>query len=41
VRSANELYDLLEQYKPGDTVQLTVIRDGQQQKVPVTLEAAS
>jgi S1-C subfamily serine protease len=37
VRSANELLDLLEQCKGGETVQLTVRRDGQERQVPVTL----
>jgi S1-C subfamily serine protease len=38
VRSADDLLDLLERHRPGDTVQVTVLRDGQEQKVPVALE---
>jgi len=37
VRSANDLLDILETHKAGDTVQVTVLRDGQEQTVPVTL----
>jgi S1-C subfamily serine protease len=37
VRSADDLLDLLEQHQPGETVQVTVLRDGKEQKVPVTL----
>jgi S1-C subfamily serine protease len=37
VRSADDLLDLLEQHQAGDTVQVTVLRDGQEQKVPVAL----
>jgi 2-alkenal reductase len=31
------LRQLLLQYRPGDTVELTILRDGQEQKVSVTL----
>lgn len=37
VRSVNDLLDVLEQQKVGDTVPVTVMRDGQEQKVSVTL----
>jgi S1-C subfamily serine protease len=37
IRSANDLLDLLERHRPGDTVPLTVLRDGQEEKVTVTL----
>jgi S1-C subfamily serine protease len=33
----SSLAQLLSQHQPGDTVRLTVIRNGQQQDVPVTL----
>jgi S1-C subfamily serine protease len=39
VKSANELFLLLEQYRVGDTVVLTVIRDGERQQFKVSLEA--
>jgi 2-alkenal reductase len=31
------LRQLLLQYRPGDTVELTILRDGQEQRVSVTL----
>ena len=39
VRSANDLSDLLDEHQPGDTVPLTILRDGQEQQVTVTLDA--
>jgi S1-C subfamily serine protease len=39
VRSANDLLDRLEQHQVGDAVKLTVLRDGKEQEVTVTLEA--
>ena len=38
VESVNQLLDHLERREPGTTVELTVARDGKEQKVPVTLE---
>jgi S1-C subfamily serine protease len=40
VRSVNELLDVLEQHQVGDTVPVTVLRDGQERQVSVTLTAA-
>jgi S1-C subfamily serine protease len=40
VKSANDLLDVLEKHAVGDTVELTILRDGQEQKVTVTLEEA-
>jgi S1-C subfamily serine protease len=37
VRSADDLYAALEKYKPGETVRLTIVRDGQEMQVDVTL----
>ncbi|MBR3157085.1 trypsin-like peptidase domain-containing protein [Candidatus Saccharibacteria bacterium] len=41
VGAAGSLTNLLGEYKPGDTVQLTVIRDGKETAVKVTLEGYS
>lgn len=41
VGAAGSLSTLIAEYKPGDTVQLTVIRDGKEIAVNVTLEAYS
>ena len=38
IGSAGSLSTLIGEYKPGDTVQLTVIRDGKEIAVNVTLE---
>jgi S1-C subfamily serine protease len=38
VKSANDLLDVLEKHAVGDTVELTILRDGQEQKAKVTLE---
>jgi S1-C subfamily serine protease len=40
VKSPAHLQNLLEKYKVGDTVTVGIIRDGEHQDVPVTLEAA-
>jgi S1-C subfamily serine protease len=40
VTSADDLYAALERAKPGETVQLTVLRDGRQVRLPVTLDPA-
>ena len=40
VKTADDLYSLLEVHKPGDTVTLTYLRDGQRQDVKVTLEVS-
>jgi S1-C subfamily serine protease len=40
VRSGNDLYGVLEGYKPGDTVTLTYVRGGQREEVKVVLEAS-
>ncbi len=37
LRSASDLSDRLEQHRPGDTVELTMLRDGKEEKVSVTL----
>ena len=37
VQSANDLYDVLEKPKVGDSVEVTLRRDGQEQKVTLTL----
>jgi len=39
VRDADELRRAIDAHRPGDTVELTVVRDGEQQSVEVTLEA--
>ena len=39
VRSANDVFDFLEEHKAGDAVQVTVLRDGKEQKLTATLEA--
>lgn len=41
VGAAGSLADLIGEYKPGDTVQLTVIREGKEMTVNVTLEGYS
>ena len=41
VGAAGSLADLISEYKPGDTVQLTVIREGKEMTVNVTLEGYS
>lgn len=38
VGAAGSLADLISEYKPGDTVQLTVVREGKETAVNVTLE---
>ncbi|MBR3229029.1 trypsin-like peptidase domain-containing protein [Candidatus Saccharibacteria bacterium] len=38
VGEAGSLADLIGEYKPGDTVQLTVVRDGKENAINVTLE---
>jgi S1-C subfamily serine protease len=40
VEKANDLFDLLEQHKVGDTVAVTVIRDDEEVKIQVTLGSA-
>jgi S1-C subfamily serine protease len=37
VEKVNDYYDLLEQYKNGDTVTLTILRNGEEEKVQATL----
>jgi S1-C subfamily serine protease len=39
VRDADELRRAIDAHRPGDTVELTVVRDGEQESVEVTLEA--
>lgn len=41
VGSAGSLSDLIGEYKPGDTVQLTVVRDGKEKAINVKLEGYS
>ncbi|HIQ19702.1 MAG TPA: PDZ domain-containing protein [Planctomycetes bacterium] len=40
VRTADDLLTAIEAHQPGDQVVLTIIREGRQMKVPVTLEAS-
>jgi S1-C subfamily serine protease len=40
VKKANDFFDVLEQYKIGDTVTLTVLRDGEETQVNATLGSA-
>ncbi len=37
VVKANDFFDILEKYKNGDTVTLTILRDGEEEKVEATL----
>ena len=37
VEKANDYLDILEQHKSGDTVTLTILRDGEEEKVQATL----
>ena len=37
VKSANDLFDLLEPHKPGDTLKVTFLRDDEEHTVDVTL----
>jgi S1-C subfamily serine protease len=39
IQSSRDLFALLEKHKPGETVNLTILREGQSMDVPVTLEA--
>jgi S1-C subfamily serine protease len=39
IQKANDLHSLLEKYHPGDTVKLTMERDGERREVEVTLTA--
>jgi S1-C subfamily serine protease len=39
VEHAGDLFTVLQQHRAGDTVTLTILRDGQQQEVKVTLGA--
>jgi VCBS repeat-containing protein len=39
INSAKDLTAAIEQYKVGDTVTLTIVRDGERQDVQVTLQA--
>jgi len=41
IKSANDLFDVLEHHKAGDTVTLAVLRDGQRVEVTATLAAGS
>jgi len=40
IQSVKDLHAVLEQHEPGDTVAVTLVRDGQRQDVRVTLEAS-
>jgi S1-C subfamily serine protease len=40
VEKANDFFDVLEKYKIGDTVTLTVLRDGEETQVKATLGLA-
>jgi S1-C subfamily serine protease len=40
VKNSNDLYNIMEQYKPGDTVTVTVIRDRERRDFKVTLQEA-
>jgi S1-C subfamily serine protease len=37
VRSANDLLDMLEEHQAGQTVQVTVLRDGKEHQTQITL----
>lgn len=39
VKGSLSLVGFVRQYAVGDTVELTVVRDGKEQKIPVTLQA--
>jgi S1-C subfamily serine protease len=39
VKSANLLIEKIETHRPGDSITLTILRDGQPQRVAVTLGA--
>jgi S1-C subfamily serine protease len=39
VTSADQFLDMIETRKPGDTVVLTIVREGEQKDVSVTLES--
>ena len=39
VKNANDLYSIMENHKIGDTVKLTVDRDGQRREASLTLGA--
>ena len=39
IKTVNDLFSALEQHKVEDTVTLTIVREGQQQDVKVTLQA--
>ena len=41
IESVNQLLDLLEDRQAGDSVQVTILRDGQEKRVTITLEALS
>jgi len=41
IESANDLFNVLDVYKPGDTVTLHIVRDGKPMDVTVTLVAAT
>jgi S1-C subfamily serine protease len=41
IESANNLFDVLERYKAGDTVKLHILRDGKAAEVSVTLGASN
>jgi S1-C subfamily serine protease len=40
VETGDDLLGYIEAKKPGDTIELTILREGRQIKVPVTLGAA-
>ena len=39
INNVNDLYSALEQHKVGETVTVTIVRDGKRQDVPVLLQA--
>jgi S1-C subfamily serine protease len=39
MRSGVRFRDKIWEYKPGDTIRLTIVRDGQKIDIPVTLAA--
>jgi S1-C subfamily serine protease len=40
IKNSNDLYAALDRHKAGDTVTVTVLRDGERQDVQVTLQEA-
>ncbi len=41
IESSRDLFGALRDYRPGDTVEFTVVRDGEQQTIDATLDERS